>query len=79
MVTNRAPDRYAAIGPTIRLLRALRVQWLTLDELAARLGVHRRTIMRRLAAVRAADLDVQARRRAGDGMTPTEYRVTRIL
>lgn len=79
MAINRAPDRYAAIGPTIRLLRALRVQWLTLDEMADRLDVHRRTIMRMLAAVREADIDVQARRRAGDGITPTEYRVTRIL
>lgn len=78
MGTNRAPDRYASIGPVFRLLRALQRDWRTLDEMAAELRVHRRTIQRILDALRTADIDVVERRRRGDGMTPTEYRVTRI-
>ena len=78
MAVNREPDRYAAIGPVFQLLRALRQDWLTLDEMADLLDVHRRTIQRILDAVRAADIEIRSRRRA-DGVSPIEYRVTRII
>lgn len=61
-----------------RLLHGHFVEGLTLDELAAKLGVHRATVARRIAAGREAIAD-EARRLLGDKLGATSSEIESIV
>lgn len=70
------PD-YAPITAAIQLLRLLRRGWSTRYELADQLGLHERVIRRMLDTLRAGDIPIAQRPRAGS--LTHEYHRTRSL
>lgn len=71
--------RYGAVTQALALAaRLAREPWQTRAELAAAMGVHERTILRMIDALRAAGLEVEQRERKGTvPRAAHEYRVTR--